>query len=204
MRASTSTPGCSRPWCRGTSRPTARGPPPTLSSTTSASAGSPRPRSTNWSAPRVPTVRMPTTPVRRWPCCCVSSIRAMSRLREEQKAAMSRLREEQKAAMSRLREEQTAASHEAAPPRPDELPRYHPPRDRIPRPRCGGGQRRQRDRQVVDDRGARLAAPLQGPIDQERCQTGQADPRRRWCRDHRRNLYRPLSIHLPQAVPQAL
>src|SRR5262249_61665421 len=32
--------------------------------------------------------------------------RAMSRLREEQKAPMSRLREEQKAPMSRLREEQ--------------------------------------------------------------------------------------------------
>ncbi len=47
---------------------------------------------------------------------------------------------------------------ETAPPRADQLPRYHPPRDRVPRPRRGGGQRRQRDRQVVDDRGARPAA----------------------------------------------
>ena len=98
----------------------------------------------------------------------------------------------------------TRASHETAPARPDELPRYHPPRDRIPRPRCGGGQRRQRDREVFDDRGARPAAELQGPIEQEGCQAGQADPRRRWRRDHRRNLHRPLSIHLPQAFPQAL
>ena len=92
--------------------------------------------------------------------------------------------------------------HEAAPAGPDELSGHHPPGDRVSRPRCGGGVRRQRDRQVVDDRGAGLAAGIQGPVDEEGSQTGQADRRRRRRPGHCRDELRALPFRLPQALPQ--
>ena len=61
---------------------------------------------------------------------------------------------------------------------------------------------RQRDRQVLDDRGARPAAGVQGPLDEEGSQAGQAHPRRCRFRGHRRNQHRPVPIRVPQAVPQ--
>ncbi len=70
------------------------------------------------------------------------------------------------------------ARHETAPAAADQLSRNRPPRDRVSRPRRGRRVRRQRDRQVLDDRGARPAAGVQGPLDQEGRQAGQAHPRR--------------------------
>ena len=47
-----------------------------------------------------------------------------------------------------------------------------------------------------------LLAGVQGPVDEEGSQAGQADPRRRRRRDHRRDQHGPLSIRLSQAVSQ--
>ena len=65
---------------------------------------------------------------------------------------------------------------EAASAGPDQLPRNHPPRDRVSRPRRRRDQRRQRDRQVVDDRGAGPAAGSQGPLDARRKSSRSSPP----------------------------